>query len=128
MFIRKYTDEDKDSLFKLMREEGEEWSTYYGDENREKYTHALNNSITYVVIADDVICGYIRCKDDDGFGIYILDLLVSKQYRGRSYGRSLMKTICDLFPNDDVYVNSDVDPYYEKQGCKREGTIFSVGM
>lgn len=85
-----------------------------------------NTAGQYVIIEDEKLCGYIRCKDDDGSGIYILDLLVDKRYRGRGYGRSLMKTICDTYPNDIVYVTSDADPYYEKQGYVKEGTVFQV--
>lgn len=127
MEIRRYIDSDKDALFELMQREGEEWTYYQGD-NREKYIKAMNRSIAYVIIEDNFLCGYIRCKNDDGFGIYILDLLVDKQYRGRGYGRSLMKVVCDSFPKDIVYVTSDVDKYYEKQGCQREGTVFRVNL
>jgi len=37
-----------------------------------------------------------------------------------------MQKICDTFPDNTVYVMSDVDLYYEKQGFKREGSIFIV--
>ena len=127
MLIRKYTDSDKEALFELMKREGKEW-TYCEGDNREKYVKAMNNSIAYVVVENGLLCGYIRCKNDDGFGIYILDLLVDKEYRGRGYGNRLMKTVCDSFPNDIVYVTSDADPYYEKQGCEREGTVFRVSL
>lgn len=127
MQLRKYVDTDIESLFELMQREGEEW-TYCKGGNREKYMNAMRNSIAYVIIQDGNICGYIRCRDDDGFGIYILDLLVDKGYRGKGYGRRLMKEICDKYPDDTVYVTSDADPYYEKQGCQREGTIFSVEL
>jgi hypothetical protein len=45
-------------------------------------------------------------------GVYIFDLLVKKSYRGQQ--------------NQPVYVMSDVDPYYEKLGYRREGSIFEV--
>ncbi len=127
MEIREYTDTDQDALFNLMQDEGEEW-TYCQGSNRQKYAMAMNHSIAYVLMDGDKLCGYVRCKDDDGFGIYILDLLVDRKYRGNGYGRQLMKTICDLYPEDIVYVTSDVDVYYEKLGCVKEGTVFIVKL
>lgn len=125
MQIRQFQDTDIEDLFDLMRREGEEW-TYCHEKNRAKYTYAMNHSIAYVVIENNILCGYVRCKDDNGFGIYILDLLIDKQYRGKEYGRMLMKTVCDSFPEDIVYVTSDADLYYEKLGCQKEGTVFRV--
>ena len=123
MEIRPYQSSDQEKLFALMIGESEEWSDYYSKENQPKYMKAIANSITYVVIENDILCGYIRCKDDDGFGIYILDLLVMKQYRGREFGRQLIQSIATLFPDAPLYVTSDVDPYYEKIGFKKVGSV-----
>jgi hypothetical protein len=37
-----------------------------------------------------------------------------------------MERVCRDFPNQPVYVMSDSDPYYEKLGYEREGSIFIV--
>ncbi|MDF9837426.1 MULTISPECIES: GNAT family N-acetyltransferase [unclassified Breznakia] len=124
--IRKYKQQDQAALFHLMREESEEWADYY--EHPDKYAKTMEHSIAYVLLIDDVISGYIRCKEDDGYGIYIFDLLVSKKHRGKDYGRKLMKTICDAYPEETIYVTSDVDPYYEKQGCEKVGSVFEVKL
>lgn len=126
MEIRKYIHSDEQALFELMREE-EAWSCY-DYEQKPKYINALNTSVTYVIIEDNLLCGFIRCRDDSGFGIYILDLLVQKKYRGRQFGRHLIEKIVKTYPNDIVYVTSGVDEYYEKLGCKREGTVFEVHL
>lgn len=115
----------KKALFTMMEREGPEWEEYYKIK-REQYRKVLEASITYLAFDEDVLCGYIRCRDDDGFGIYIYDLLVDKKYRGRSYGKMLMDHVCVEFPDDTVYVMSDVDEYYKKQGYSREGSIFIV--
>lgn len=125
--IRKYEETDSIAIFDLMINESDEWE-YAHTRNQERYREALASSIAYVVIEDDCICGYIRCRDDAGFGIYIIDLLVDKHYRGKRYGKELMKQVCLDYPNDLVYVTSDVDPYYEKQGCQKVGTVFSVTL
>jgi len=37
-----------------------------------------------------------------------------------------MECISKDYPDQNVYVMSDVDEYYEKQGFRREGSIFEV--
>jgi len=124
--IRRYNPEDVILLFDLIEREGEEWKDYWYGDGKAKYQKALQNCIVYLAFEDGTICGYARCRDDDGFGIYVLDLLVDKQYRGKEYGRLLMEQVCRDFPGDDVYVTGDVYPYYEKLGYDVEGKIYIV--
>jgi ribosomal protein S18 acetylase RimI-like enzyme len=126
MDIRLYSAIDEDGVFSLMQVEGNAWKVYWGDLGIAKYKKALDNSIVYVVYEGDELCGYVRSKDDDGFGVYIYDLLVAKHHRGKHMGRHLMEAVCDHFPDSIVYVMSDVDEYYQKQGYQREGSILIV--
>lgn len=126
MGIIRYSEADEAKLFGMIREEGAEWEDYFGEKTIGRYKRVLLNSITYVAYEDDILCGYVRCRDDGGFGIYVYDLLVSKAYRGQSIGRKLMERICADYPEDTVYVMSDVDEYYIKQGYRREGSIYKV--
>ena len=128
MEIRKYSKDDEAKLFEMIRSEGEDWECYFGETAIEKYKQAVENSITYVACEGNVLCGYVRCRDDDGFGIYVYDLLVQKEYRGCSLGRKLMERVCADYPDADVYVMSGVDGYYEKLGYHREGSIFAVRL
>jgi len=124
--IKRYGIEDEDQLFALIEREGEDWKGYWHGSGRMKYQKALANSINYVLFEGEALCGYVRCRDDDGFGMYVYDLLVDQKHRGKEYGRLLMERICLDFPSDIVYVMSDVNPYYEKLGYEKEGTIFIV--
>lgn len=124
MEIKAYVETDNIQLFDMMREQGEDWSCYYSD--TDKYRLALRHSSTYVAYEGDVLCGYVRCRDDDGLGIYIYDLLVRRAFRGHAIGRRLMERVCEDHPEADVYVMSGVDGYYEKLGYNREGSIFKV--
>ncbi len=126
MEIRIYTKNDEANLFDMMREDGSDWECYWGESGIEKYKAALANSLTYVAYEGNELCGYARCRDDDGFGVYVYDLLVKKTYRGNSIGRMLMERVCTDFPNNEIYVMSDVDEYYKKLGYRREGSIFEV--
>lgn len=126
MNINSYSKDEEALLFDLLLDEGEEWSDYHSLEGRDKYIKAIESSIVYIAIEDEMICGYIRCRDDDGFGIYIYDLLVRESYRGREIGKLLMERLCIDFPSQLIYVMSDIDLYYEKLGFQREGSIFRV--
>jgi len=124
--IRKYTLVDENQLFDLIEREGDEWVEYWQGENRAKYRKLLAECVNYLIFDGGTLCGYIRCRDDGGFGVYIFDLLVDKLYRGNGYGRLLMERVREDFPNDAVYVLGDVYPYYEGLGYKEEGKVYIV--
>ena len=126
MEIRQYNKADETLIFNLLIDEGDDWSDYHGPVGRSKYIKALESSITYITFDENLVCGYVRCREDDGFGVYIYDLLVRKTHRGMQIGKTLMERVFKDFPNQPVYVMSDVDPYYEKLGYRRVGSIFEV--
>jgi GNAT superfamily N-acetyltransferase len=117
---------DEEKLMELIKNEGEAWSCYWADDVADKYKAALAKSITYVAYEGDVLCGYSRSIDDCGFYIYVCDLLVMREHRGKNIGRRLMECLDEDYPDQIVFVMSDVDVYYEKQGYRREGSIFEV--
>ncbi len=126
MDIRVYSDADEAQLFKMLREEGGGWECYVAETAAGKYEKALRNSLTYVAYEGSVLCGYVRCRDDDGFGIYVYDLLVRRTFRGHGIGRQLVERVCADHPEVTVYVMSDVDQYYERQGYRRVGSVFEA--
>jgi len=117
---------DEGRLFQLICNQGEDWSDYWCESGWARYKNPLTQSVTYVAYAGDALCGYIRCRDDDGFGVYIYDLLVDKAHRGHKVGALLAEAVCKAYPGKPVYVMSDVDIYYEKQGYEKIGSIFSI--
>lgn len=125
MEIRAYRkSDDEEKLIEMIRKE-EGWG--YADDNiSEKYKSALVNSITYVAYEEDVLCGFSRSVNDNGIYVYVCDLLVSPEFRGRNIGRMLMECIYKDRPDQVVYVMSDVDEYYNKVGYIREGSVFKV--
>ncbi|MEQ9265828.1 MAG: GNAT family N-acetyltransferase [Balneolaceae bacterium] len=121
--IRKYNPTlDYENLMKLVQSEGEEWKDYLNP----IYRKVLKNSITYVALIGEELCGYSRSLSDSGLFIWVIDLLVNKNRRGLSIGKRLMECILIDFPDIDVFVMSDVDPYYDKLGYEKEGSIFKV--
>ena len=127
MRIRAYNrNKDEDKLMKMIEAEGKEWTCYSDNSVSDKYRLALENSITYVAYEGDCLCGYSRSINDSGFYVYVCDLLVMPKYRGRKVGRKLMECLYSAYPNQIVYVMSDVDEYYKKQGFRREGSVYEV--
>ena len=125
MQIRKYNKISDESKLMKMIDEEEGWD-YANETLAEKYKVALETSVTYVAYQDDILCGYSRSLNDFGEYIYVCDLLVMPAYRGKEIGRKLMECIYKDYPNQVVYVMSDVDGYYEKVDYKRIGSIFEV--
>lgn len=127
MEIRKYTKDDEKKLMDIIELEGEEWKDYLDPKVPYKYKNALENSVTYVAYEKEELCGYSRSFLDNGYYIYVCDLLVTKKHRGKSIGRKLMECIYNDYPDImSVYVMSDVDEYYKKQGYGKAGSVFEV--
>lgn len=121
--IRKYDPlKDYEPLLAIITSEGEEWKEYL----QPKYQVVLEKSITYVALIGEVVCGFSRSLDDFGLYVWVVDLLVGKEYRGHALGKRLMECLLTDYPGQDVFVLSDVDEYYHKLGYKKEGSIFQV--
>jgi ribosomal protein S18 acetylase RimI-like enzyme len=126
MIMRRYQKSDQDAIMRLIESEGSEWSDYFLGNGKESYLDALLHSITLVMPEGHEIIGYLRAKEDFGFGIYIYDLLVSRDHRGQGFGEKLIQHLVSCYPEQSIYVMSDVDLYYEKLGYKRIGSIFQI--
>lgn len=125
MLIRRYrSNEDENAMMALLESEGEEWFCYWAPSQRDRYLATLRDCITYVLFEGADLCGYLRAIEDFGSYLYVCDLLVAAPKRGQKFGRMLMDRICADYPQHDVYVMSDADGYYEKQGFARAGSIF----
>lgn len=121
--IKKYNhSEEYHRLLKVIKSEGEEWKEYFNS----KYQEVLKHSITYVAYIDNELCGYSRSINDHGLYLLVIDLLVAKKHRGHSIGRKLLEILSTNYPNQDIFVLSDVDGYYQKIGYRKEGSIFKI--
>jgi len=115
-----------DKLIELITSEGDEWQDYFLKDKVEFFLDSCNKSITYLLTDGKDVIGYIRSLEDFNYAIYICDLLVHKNHRGKEYGHKLMSHAKSLYPNFDLYVMSDVDPYYEKLHYEKVGSIFKL--
>ena len=121
--IIKYGPEHEDALMELIRQEGEDWRIYWAEPNASKYRRSLERCIVYLAMQDGMVCGYSRSIQDALF-LYVCDLLVGARYRGHGLGHALMQRMKDDYPEFPVYIMSGSDGYYEKIGCKKEGSIY----
>jgi ribosomal protein S18 acetylase RimI-like enzyme len=122
--ILKYQKEHELELISLLGKEPD-WSSFLSDDAIDTFKKALLESETFLCESKGNICGYLRALVD-GFGIYISELYVAPQYRGRGFGSELLAKVKQEHPNQDVYVLSDEDTYYEKLGYQRVGSVFQL--
>ena len=126
MTIRPYTAADQAAMFAMLREEGDEWADYWGEAGCELYAQKLLEGFVLVAYDKGELCGYVSARDDHGFEVVVYDLLVRPFYRGKCIGRALLDGVVAAFPGKGIYVMSDADGYYEKQGYQKAGTLFEV--
>ena len=122
--ITRYQKENERELLALLGEEPE-WSSFLTDDAIDTFKNALLESETFVYESQGNICGYLRALID-GFGIYVSELYVAPQYRGNSFGEQLLRRVKQEHLNQDVYVFSDEDLYYEKLAYQRVGSVFQL--
>lgn len=124
--IRPYRKKQDTKLLELLLSEGETWAVYSALDKRDLYLLNCEKSLTYLLYEEDEVIGYIRALEDYSYYIYVCDLLVRKDKRGHGYGKLLMDHIKHEYPHLTVYVMSDEDDYYIKQGYDKVGSIFEV--
>lgn len=122
--ILKYQKEHELELISLLGKEPD-WSSFLSDDAINTFKKALLENETFLCESKGKICGYLRALVD-GFGIYISELYVAPEFRGNGFGSALLAKVKQEHPNQDVYVLSDEDIYYEKLGYQRVGSVFKL--
>lgn len=111
---------------RLIESQGPDWARYWAGESNGKYRNALKKSVTRVALVNGQLAGYVRALEDQGFYVYVCDLLVDPTFRGLKVGQRLMNALGSDYPQHTVYVMSDADSYYEKVGYLKVGSVFEV--
>ncbi len=122
--ILRYRKEHEQELLALLGAEPD-WRSFLSGDAIDAFRKALLESETFLYQSQDSICGYLRALVD-GFGTYVSELYVAPQYRGNGIGAQLLAKVKQEHPNQEVYVLSDEDPYYQKLGYKRVGSVFQL--
>jgi len=122
--VLRYEKRHEDDLLALLKNEPD-WNSFTSDDAIGRFRESLLKSDSYICESHGTICGYIRALVD-GFGVYVSELYVAPQYRNKGYGKELLGKVSQAHLEQEVYVLSDEDLYYEKLGCKRVGSVFQL--
>lgn len=103
----------------------------YPKERFEKRISKLVNNVTISLIArneNDLIVGVLFGLTDYVYWLYVTDLGVDRDYKGRGIGKQLMKTALDIAGGEKdiaVYLiaNENAIPFYEKLGMKKADDV-----
>ena len=122
--ITKYNRADEARLISLLKNESD-WALFTNDQALERFKNALLDSITLICNVNSEPCGYVRAIDDP-FGIYVSELYVAPEQRGKGGGRKLLSTLKEIYSNREIYVLSDEDLYYKGLGLRKVGSVFQL--
>ena len=125
MKILRYKREHEDAVISAIMKDPD-WDMFTQECSVASYKERLFESVTYVCLEKGVFCGYVRALLDDGFAVYISELFVVPEWRNRKIGRALVAQVKLDFEQLTVYVLSDEDAYYERQGYRKVGSVFEI--
>ncbi|WP_010651293.1 GNAT family N-acetyltransferase [Oceanobacillus massiliensis] len=112
--VRSYIEDDFKYIQKLNEEE--HWTNLAAKKQDTK--DAWNNSnVTFVVLDQGEIAGYIRGLTDQSMTLFICELLISKDYRRLGIGQELLQFVHRLYPKTriEMLASSTSRTFYEQQ-------------
>lgn len=80
-----------------------------------------NSNAAYVLIGpNEKIAGYIRCLTDMNVTIYVCEMLIAQEFRGKGSGRKLLKYVHSLYPRTrmEMLASSTSHTFYEFQNFR----------
>jgi GNAT superfamily N-acetyltransferase len=80
-----------------------------------------NSNAAYVLIGpNEKIAGYIRCLTDMNVTIYVCEMLIAQEFRGKGSGRKLLKYVHSLYPRTrmEMLASSTSHTFYESQNFR----------
>ena len=109
---------DKNRLFNFLH------NTAYWSKGipRETFEISLENSRTYSALKDDEMIGFARVVTDRSTFLYLADVYVEPEHRGKGYSKILMRAIMGDPAHKDIrtwiLLTSDAQGLYEQFGWK----------
>ncbi|WP_029330076.1 GNAT family N-acetyltransferase [Exiguobacterium oxidotolerans] len=115
--IRPYTEQDFEAIQRLNAAEG--WSNLVARSDETKRAFAASN-VTYVVVIDGTVSGYIRGMTDTAITLYICELLIADSARGRGLGQALLGHAHAKYPATrlEILASASSHSFYEQLGYR----------
>ncbi|WP_040954473.1 GNAT family N-acetyltransferase [Virgibacillus sp. SK37] len=112
--IRPYEPKDFDSINQLNKLE--EWGNLVAnsDELEKAWSHS---NVTYIAELDGEIVGYVRGLTDEYITLFICELLIKKEHRGKGMGKELLNYVHQLYPKTrmELLASSTSRTFYEQK-------------
>lgn len=114
MMIRPYQEEDFPAIHQWNKEQG--WDNLV-EKQQETNAAWKNSNIAFVAEIDGRIAGCLRGLTDDNITLYICELLVDQNHRGKGIGTKLMEHVHRLYPGTrlELLASSTSRTFYESQ-------------
>lgn len=112
--FRTYREEDFEVIHHLNMQE--EWNNLVAKKEDTKNAWKQSN-IAFVACLDNQVIGYIRGMTDGFITLYVCELIIDSNFRGKGIGTNLLKYVHDQFPKTrvELLASSTSRFYYESQ-------------
>jgi len=110
-----------DSITELLRAEG--WKAYLDDIDKLKLAFS-NSLITYEILKNGKLIGYVRLLGDGIHTLLIQDILIRKDEKGKGIGTMVVKEIMEMYKTvrQKIVLCDDEEgliAFYDKLGFKK---------
>ncbi|WP_173917260.1 GNAT family N-acetyltransferase [Halobacillus sp. Marseille-Q1614] len=116
LVIRSFQERDIDAILELNRKEG--WE---GLVSKEDTLHAwINSEPALVAVVNQEIVGYLRGITDAAVTLYISEILVREEDRGKGVSLRLIQEAHSCYPSTrmEMLATGKSEEYYKKQGFR----------
>ena len=114
MIIRPYQEEDFPAIHQWNKEQG--WDNLV-EKQQETKTAWKNSNAAFVTEIEGRIAGCLRGLTDGNITLYICELLVDQNHRGKGIGTKLMDHVHGIYPGTrlELLASSTSCTFYESQ-------------
>jgi predicted GNAT family acetyltransferase len=115
--IVSFKEEHFTAIQELNKKEG--W-TQLVERNEETFKAWQNSNVAYIVMKDESVSGYIRGLTDGNVTVYICEMLISKDLRGKGAGGKLLKFVHSQYPRTrmEMLASSTSHTFYKSQNFR----------
>jgi predicted GNAT family acetyltransferase len=105
------------AIQELNKKEG--W-TQLVERNEATFEAWKNSNVAYIVMKDESVAGYIRGLTDGNVTVYICEMLISKNLRGKGAGGKLLKFVHSQYPRTrmEMLASSTSHTFYKSQNFR----------